>query len=42
MSRGRARSVTFLVIPAVRHNLEALDDSVVLLTVRADSRDGIQ
>ena len=32
----------FLVIPAVRHNLEALDDSVVLLTVRADSRDGIQ
>ncbi len=32
----------FLVIPAVRHNLEAFDDSVVLLTVRADSRESIQ
>jgi quercetin dioxygenase-like cupin family protein len=31
----------FLVIPAVRHSLQAVDDSVVLLTVRADSRDGI-
>ena len=32
----------FLIIPAVRHSLQAVDDSVVLLTVRADSRDGIQ
>ena len=34
----------FLVIPAVRHSLQAIDDAVVLLTVRADSRDssGIQ
>jgi quercetin dioxygenase-like cupin family protein len=32
----------FLIIPPVRHNLQAIDDSVVLLTVRADSRDGIQ
>jgi quercetin dioxygenase-like cupin family protein len=31
----------FLVIPAVRHSLAAVEDSVVLLTVRADSRDGI-
>jgi quercetin dioxygenase-like cupin family protein len=31
----------FLIIPAVRHSLQAVDDSVVLLTVRADSRDGI-
>ncbi len=32
----------FLVIPAVRHSLQAIDDAVVLLSVRADSRDGIQ
>ena len=32
----------FLIIPPVRHNLAAIDDSVVLLTVRADSREGIQ
>ena len=32
----------FLIIPPVRHNLQAIDDSVVLLTVRADSREGIQ
>ncbi len=32
----------FLVIPPVRHSLQAVDDSVVLLTVRADSREGIQ
>jgi quercetin dioxygenase-like cupin family protein len=32
----------FLVIPAVRHSLQAIEDSVVLLTVRADSRDGIR
>jgi quercetin dioxygenase-like cupin family protein len=32
----------FLIIPAVRHSLDAIEDSVVLLTVRADSRAGIQ
>lgn len=32
----------YLIIPAVRHSLQAVDDSVVLLTVRADSREGIQ
>ena len=32
----------FLIIPPVRHSLSAIEDSVVLLSVRADSRDGIQ
>lgn len=47
--RGRVRVVTaddewggapgdFLIIPAERHSLQADDDSVVLLTVLADSR----
>lgn len=30
----------FLVIPSVRHSLSADRDAVVLLSVRADSRDG--
>jgi quercetin dioxygenase-like cupin family protein len=29
----------FLVIPPVRHSLQAVEDAVVLLSVRADSRD---
>jgi|ERR1700736_4049785 len=32
----------FVVLPAPRQSLVALDDSVMLLSVRADSRDGIQ
>lgn len=30
----------FVVVPEQRHSLEALEDSVVLLSVRADSRPG--
>jgi quercetin dioxygenase-like cupin family protein len=30
----------FLPIPPGRHSIDALEDSAVLLTVRADSRDG--
>jgi len=30
----------FLVIPGGRHSLDAVEDSAVLLSVRADSRDG--
>jgi quercetin dioxygenase-like cupin family protein len=31
----------FLVIPPVRHSVEAMEDSVVLLSVRADSRESL-
>lgn len=31
----------FVVIPPARHSLLAVEDSAVLLTVRADSREGI-
>lgn len=30
----------FLVIPPGRHSVDAMEDAVVLLSVRADSRDG--
>jgi quercetin dioxygenase-like cupin family protein len=30
----------FLVIPSGRHSVDAVEDSAVLLSVRADSRDG--